>query len=334
MSSSVKMPLKICGLGTHFPERVVTSAEIEAAHDLESGWIESKTGIRERRWVSEGENAITMGALAARRAVEDAGMELSDIDLILWASGSPPQAIPDGAHLLQRELGIGSIGTPACMGVHATCMSFLAALDVASSFLTAGRYERILIVSADVASRGFDSTDPRSFVLFGDAAAAAVVTRPPEGEDRGVIMTRFESYGDEADLATIRGWGTTRPPTDDATTYKDNVFLMDGPGVFLAVREKIMPFLVPFYAALPDPTDVPLIVPHQPSMHALRGFRRAGIPDDKLVVTLDRYGNCVAVSIPLTLKEAVDTGRLQRGDTFFMLGFGAGLCLGGMLLKY
>lgn len=330
---TARIPFRIRGLGRALPERIVTSREIEQEYGIEENWIESKTGIQTRRWVTH-ETALTLAAAAAREAVAEAGMELTDLDLILWASGTPPQAIPDGAHLLQRELGLGHSGI-SCMAVHATCLSFVSAMDTASAFLAAGRYERILIVSSDVASRGFDRSDPKSFTLFGDAAAAAVVTRPGPGEeDSQVLISRFESYGHGADLAHIKGWGTLRPPGFPETRDTDNVFHMDGPGVFFLVRELIPPFLLKMNEARDNPDEIPLIVPHQPSMHALRGFRRAGIPEEKMVITLDRYGNCVAVSIPLTLYEAVKTGRLKRGEEFLMMGIGAGICLGGMLLRY
>lgn len=331
---SSPLPFRILGLGRFVPERVVPSEELEALWGLEPGWIASKTGVKERRWTSEGEDAITMAAHACRAAVEDAGLTLADIDALIWASGAPSQAIPDGGHLVQQALGLGSSGRPTCLAVHATCLSFLTGLDVAAAFLNSGRYQRILVVSSDRASGGFDTTDPRSAVLFGDAAAAAVVALPGPGEDSAILHSAFESYGDDADLARIRGWGTARPPLDPGTTDKDNVFFMDGPGLFLSATQRGHSFTRQFYAHLPEGSDIPLIVPHQPSLLVVKAMKREGIPEEKVVVTLDRFGNCVAASIPLTLHEAVTTGRLKRGQLFFMLGFGAGLCLGGMLLRY
>jgi 3-oxoacyl-[acyl-carrier-protein] synthase-3 len=327
------MPLKIIGVGRYLPERVVGSAEVEALCGLPAGWIERRSGVRERRWVN-GETSSAMGAQAAREAAAEAGLELGDLSLIINASGTPEQAIPDGGPLIQRQLGLGSSGIP-CLSVHATCLSFLVALDLSANLLATGRYENILIVASEIGSVGSNFREPESASLLGDAAAAVVVTRTPPGEAAGLHAARLETYGDGADMTAIRGGGSGRHPNNPATRPEDNLFHMDGPQVLrMALRysggflEKLRPGLSKGLA------PVKLVVPHQPSLMGLKALELFGWPAAQIVKTLDHLGNCVAASIPCTLYEAVREGRLQRGDQVLLVGTGAGLSLGGVILTY
>jgi 3-oxoacyl-[acyl-carrier-protein] synthase III len=329
----VCLPLKIAGLGRYLPERVVTSHEVEGLCGLPVGWIERRSGVRERRWVTD-ETSSGMGAAAAREAVAEAGLALSDLDLIINASGTPEQAIPDGGPLIQRALGLGASGTP-CLSVHATCLSFLAALDLSANLLATGRYATILIVSSEIGSVGINVREPESASLMGDAAAAVVVTRTPLGEAAGLQAARLETYGDGADLTAIRGGGTRVHPNHPATRPEDNLFHMDGPQVLrLALRysggflEKLRPGLSHGLGS------VRLVVPHQPSKMGLKAMEMFGWPPGQIVRTLDHLGNCVAASIPCTLYEAVRGGRLQRGDEVLLVGTGAGLSIGGVILTF
>lgn len=331
--NSKSLPLKISGLGRYLPDRVVPSSEVEKLCGLRQGWIEHRSGVRERRWATD-ETSSYMGAQAAKEAVAESGLELSEIDLILNASGTPEQAIPDGGPLIQRQLGLGASGI-ACMSVHATCLSFLAALDVSANLLATGRYKNILIVSSEVASHGINFKEPESASLMGDGAAAAVVTATPPGEESCLQIARLETYGDGAELTAIRGGGTGRHPNDPATRPEDNLFHMDGPQVLrLAVRyssdflEKLRPGLSKGLGT------IKLVTPHQPSKMGLKVMQGFGWPADQIVKTLDRLGNCVSASIPLTIYEAARSGRLQRGDEFLIVGTGAGLSIGGAILTY
>ena len=330
----MSLPLKILGVGRYLPERVVPSSEVERLCGIKPGWIERHTGVKERRWVGPQETNSYMGANAAREAIEDAGLELSDIDLILCASGTPEQTIPDNSALIQRELGLGKSGV-ACMSVHITCLSFLLALDLASVMLGSNRYKNILIVSSDVASVALNFNDPESAALFGDAASAVVVTRTPEGEPSHVEKARFETYSIGAHLTEIRGGGSRLHPANPETRPEDNLFSMAGPKVYRLARQHQDEFLERLRPGLSkSPGSIKLVLPHQASLLALRALRRNGIDDDQVVITLDRFGNCVATSLPLTLYEAVKTNRLQRGDELLLAGTGAGLTLGGMILTY
>jgi len=330
----MSLPMKIIGVGRYLPERVVTSAEVERICGIKPGWIERHTGVKERRWVGPRETNSFMGAAAAREAVKDAGLTLDDIDLILCASGTPEQTIPDNSALIQRELGLGKSGT-SCMSVHITCLSFLMALDLASVMLSVDRYKNILIVASDIASVALNFKDPESAALFGDAAAAAVVTKTPPGEESKVQRARFETYSVGAHLTEIRGGGSRRHPANPETRPEDNLFSMAGPKVYRLARQHQDEFLERLRPGLSrSPGSIKVVLPHQASLLALRALRRNGIDDDQVVITLDRFGNCVATSLPLTLYEAVKTNRLNRGDEILMAGTGAGLTLGGMILTY
>ena len=326
--------MKILGVGRYLPERIVPSSEVERLCGIKPGWIERHTGVKERRWAGPKETNSFMGAAAARDAIEDAGLKLNDIDLILCASGTPEQTIPDNSALIQRELGLGKSGI-ACMSVHITCLSFLLAMDVAATMLAVRRYQNILIVSSDIASVALNFKDPESAALFGDAAAAVVVTRTPEGEKGGVEHSRFETYSIGAHLTEIRGGGSRLHPANPETRPEDNLFSMAGPKVYRLARQHQDAFLEKLRPGLSkSPGDIKVVLPHQASLMAIRALRRNGITDDQVVVTLDRFGNCVATSLPLTAYEAVKTNRVNRGDEVLLAGTGAGLTLGGMILTY
>lgn len=327
------LPLKISGVGRYLPDRIVKNDEIEARCGIPAGWIAARTGVLERRRVA-GETSSFMAAEAAREALDDAGVALGDIDLIVNASGTPEQTIPDMAPLVQRELGLGESGIP-CITMHTTCLSFLAAIDWISYAMAAGRYRTVLITSADISSCALNYDEPESASLFGDAGAAVVVTRAADGEASGLHVSRFETYGVGAHLTELRGGGTRRFPEHPEHQPADNLFHMDGPAVYRMARKHVDGFLERLRPGLSQgPGDIDLIIPHQASLFALRALRRNNIPDDMVVITLDRFGNCVATSLPLTVYEAVKTGRLRRGDKFLLCGTGAGLSLGGAIMTY
>jgi 3-oxoacyl-[acyl-carrier-protein] synthase-3 len=327
------LPLKLAGLGRYLPSRVVPNAEVEQLCGLPVGWIEAKTGVRERRWVADERNS-QMGAAAAREALADAGLGADEIDLIINASGSWEQAIPDGGPLIQRELGLATSGI-GCFSIHATCLSFIVAIDLGASLLASGRARRILVVSADTGSIGINFHEPESASLIGDAAAAAVLTLPGPAEASRLHTARLETYSEGADLTCIRGGGSRLHPHNPATRPEDNLFHMDGPSVYRLAHQHLGGFLERVRPGLSkDLGAIRLVVPHQASLFAVRSLRKYGMPDDRVIVNLDRLGNCIATSIPSALYDAVKGGRLCRGDEVLLLGTGAGLSFGAAILTY
>ena len=329
----VDLPIKIIGTGRYLPSRVVPSSELEALCGLPEGWVEQRYGVRERRW-AEFESASFMAAEAAREALDDASLRPDELDLVINASGTGEQAIPDTGALIQRQLGLGRSGIPA-LSINQTCLSFLAAMDAAAAYIASGRYRTILIASADISSCGINLSEPESATLVGDAAAAVVVTRSAEGERSALRNTHFRTYGDGAYLTTIMGGGSARHPSKPGHNALDDLFHMDGPAVLRMVRSFDCDFLEELLPGLSTSLlDIDLVVPHQPSRVGLQMLRRYGWPEERIVRTLERLGNCVAASIPATLYEAVREGRLQRGERFLLVGTGAGLSIGGLIMTY
>lgn len=329
----VNYPLRIIGLGRYLPSRIVPSSELEQICHVAAGWVEHRNGVRERRWVTD-ETASFMAAQAACEALDQAGLQPSQLDLIINASGTAEQAIPDTGALIQRQLGLGSSGIPA-MTVHNTCLSFILGMDVAANFLATGRYRNILVVSTEVASCGINPREPESASLVGDAAAAVVVTHALDGEASAVHRTRFKTYGEGAYMTTIMGGGSHRHPRFAGHDPNDDLFHMDGPAVLRLVREHAEGFLEELNPGLSTSLGgIDVVIPHQASKVGLLMLSRFGWPQEKVMHTLEWLGNCVSASIPSTLYQAVQDGHVSRGKKVLLVGTGAGLSLGGMILTY
>lgn len=328
------LPIKIMGIGRYLPKRIVPSSEVETLCALPAGWIERNSGVRERRWADEEETNSFMGAAAAREAIADANIDPGDIDLIINASGSYEQPIPDTAPLIQRQLGLGASGIP-CLTIHATCLSFLVALDMCASLLSSNRYRTILLVTSEIASVGLNPAQPESASLLGDAAAAVVLGVTPAGELAGLCTARLETYGDGAYLTQVAGGGARKHPNQPNAQAVDNLFSMEGSKVARFALQHTPHFLERLRPGLSSGLgSIALVVPHQASLLALRTLAKFGWPSDQIVTTLDHLGNCIAASIPATLYSAIRQARLQRGDEVLLVGTGAGLSLGGVILIY
>ena len=329
----VNMPLKMIGFGRYLPKRIVPSSELEAMCGVPAGWVERRNGVRERRWVTD-ETSSFMSGQAAIEALDEAKLKPNQLDLIINASGTGEQAIPDTGALIQRHLGLGNSGIPA-MTVHTTCLSFVAAMDVASNFINSGRYKNILIASADVASCGINPKEPESASLVGDAAAAVVVTRSDATDKSMIHHAHFKTYGDGAYLTTIMGGGSRLHPRFDGHKPEDDLFHMDGPAVLRMVRGIAHDFLDELYPGLSKSlVDIDVVVPHQASKVGLMMLERFGWPENKIMRTIETLGNCVAASIPATLYQAVRDGNIQRGQKVLLVGTGAGLSIGGLVLTF
>jgi len=328
------LPIKIAGLGCYLPERRVTNQELEARYGFPARWIERATGVLERRYVTD-ETSAGMGAAAARMALETAGMDVCDLDAIIGASTSNQQAIPCTAALVQRELGAPEGGS-ACFDVNATCLSFLFALQIAAHLIAAGIYQRVLIYSSEMASRSLNPNERESAVLFGDAAAAAIVTRSEPDEASTLWSAMFKTYSSGAALTEIPGGGTLHHPNDPSTTPDMNLFHMDGPAIFRMAAVLAQAFLNEFLGLLGWGREhFDAVVPHQGSRHVIELLtRRLDFHCDQVIWNLAERGNCVAASIPLTLVEAVQSGRIQRGNRVLLVGTGAGLKFGALALTF
>lgn len=324
------MRLQIVALGRCLPSRCVSNQELEPLLQRSAPWIEKRCGVRTRYWVNK-ETAPGLAAEAAREALLKSGLAVGDIDLVINASGTPWQVLPDGSAWQQRELGLNCSG----FSVHSTCLGFLNALEIAGSFLQTGAYRNILITVSEVCSRALNFQHPESAALFGDGAVAAVVRATPPGEDSGLLKTLFRTYPQGCELTEIRGGGSRRHPADPATKPEDNLFSMNGPALLRLARELLPVFLEELMPGLSRGlNDVDRVFPHQASRLGLSILSRFGWPAEKTETVLAELGNVVAASIPLCLYQAQEAGRLVRGGKVLLLGTGAGFSMGAVLMRY
>lgn len=331
-NANVFRAVRIAGLGTFLPERRVSSEELDAAFGREPGWTARTTGVVERRYVRR-ETTEQMAACAGREALQSAGVAPEDVGMVIAAATSSRQAIPCTAVFVQRELGLPE-GRSVCFDVDATCLSWLVALDIAASFVAAGRARAVLVVTSEIASCSLNPREPESAALFGDAAVAAVVTPSTTGSRIGHVL--FETHSSGADLAEFVGAGTRHHPNDPETRPEMNMFRMQGRAIFKMARRVVPPFIERFMegaGARRDTFDA--VVPHQASKMGLDAVtERWGFRPEQVITNLATRGNCIAASIPLAFAEAVGAGRINRGDRVLLIGTGAGLTLGAMDLWF
>ncbi|SDY29031.1 3-oxoacyl-[acyl-carrier-protein] synthase-3 [Evansella caseinilytica] len=324
--------VKIAGIGKYLPETVITSDEIDAKLGLKSGWTEKKSGVKKRHYAGV-ETASEMGAKAVLQALQAADLTLDDIDCLVSVSGTMEQPIPCTAALMHEKLQP-QRPIPA-FDINSTCLSFVTGLDVMSQMVHAGGYQRVVLVSSDIASVGINPKQKESYVLFGDAAVACIIERTPEVETSRILVSNMETYSKGAHLTEIRGGGTKLHPNKHKVE-DDYLFDMDGKKVFRMSSKVIGQFVRDLLnrAAL-SIEDLTAVVPHQASGMALRMLgNKLGIQEHRLINVIGQYGNAIAASIPLALADAVEAGKIARGDTIMLLGTSAGLSLGGMLLVY
>ncbi len=328
-------PIKISGLGSYLPNRRVTNDELATTLGIDPTWIARATGVHERRYASAAESSVFMGAQAAQAALQQAGLTVADLDAVVGASSSPYQTIPCTAVLLARELGIAD-GQAACFDLNATCLSFLFALQTVAALITSGSYRHVLIVSSERASPSLNPKERESAVLFGDAAAAAVITATPAGEASALCGARFVTHTSGADHTVVLGGGTGYHPNDPATTPEMNYFRMNGPQVYRQGARLIGPFLTAFLHEIGwERATIDALIPHQASRHALDLLTdRLDFTKEQVMSNLACRGNCVAASLPLVLAETVAAGKIERGNRVLLGGSGAGLTLGAVALVY
>lgn len=333
---SKPIPLRILGTGEHIPADCIESQTLDARWSKRPGWTLKHAGIKRRYYAAAHETTSSMGAMAARIALAAAGMQANELDCIVSACSVMEQAIPCTGVLIQRELGLQESGIPA-FDINATCLSFIAALDLLSNAIAMGRYRRVLIVSSEIASAGLRSDDAETAMLFGDGAAAVVLGGTDEADGAELLGTHFETFSAGADLCQVRSGGTRiRPRTDMAAFLRGACFEMQGRATYRMAAQRLPRFLDRlFERAQVKLAELRCIVPHQASAKGLAHLEAAlKLPSDMLVKVLAMRGNQMAASIPVTLHHAIASGRVQRGDLMALVGSGAGLSFGGAVLRY
>jgi 3-oxoacyl-[acyl-carrier-protein] synthase-3 len=324
--------VRILGSGAALPAEIVTSLELDRQLGLPAGTVEKKTGVRQRH-VETRRSAAALGAEAARAAMAAAGLSFSDLDCLVMASGTPDQAMPCNAALLHHELGLERL--PA-FDLGASCLGFLVALDTIATLIAAGHHQRVLVVASDIASCGLDWRQLEASGIFGDGAAAFVLG-PAEGSASALLAARFETHSQGVHWCEIPGGGSRHHPSRITEPFAPlALFRMDGKAVFRLAAEKLPGFVTGLLAdsgkAL---AEIDLWVPHQASAHALQFVRKKfAIGREKMVDIFAEHGNQVAASLPTALHQAIESGRLRRGEHALLLGTGAGVGLGGAVLCY
>ena len=326
------LPLRLDGTGTAVPATRLLSSEIDARLGRKEGWLYRRTGVFSR-FVLDREDQVDLAVTASQRALESAGVAANQIDLILFAAAVPYQSIPSTAPLVQGRLGI-SDGACAAFDINSTCLSFLSAVDLLSSFFATGRYRRGLIVASEVASRGLPwDDDPTTAGLFGDGAAAAVCS-PGDGSS-ALVAASMETHATAYDACRLGSGGTRydfhRAPEEFA---RHSLFEMQGDTLFKTTVKHFPGFVDRLLAQAGwRHEDVDVVVPHQASPGALAHLaRRSGFRPDVVVDISRDYGNQVAASIPTALDTAVKAGRVTPGTRMLMLGTSAGVSFGGAAL--
>lgn len=322
---------RIIGTGSYQPARVLTNFDLEKMIDTTDEWITERTGIKERRIADRKEAASDLACEASKRALNAAGLEPADLDLIVVGTVTGDMVFPSTACVLQDMLGAGNI---AAFDVNAACSGFIFALATADAFLRTGTYKRALVVGTEVLSRITDWEDRSTCVLFGDGAGA-VVLEAKRGE-RGVLSTHLFSDGSLKDILYVPAGGSRLPASENTIKKRKHFMRMKGNETFKVAVKALESLVVETLKANNiKPSELSLLIPHQANLRIIQATaKRLGFSMDKVVVNLDRYGNTSAASVPMALDEAVRTGRIRQGDYVLLEAFGGGLTWASALIKW
>ena len=320
---------RITGIGSYLPPRRLTNADLAAelavqGVETSDDWIVERTGIRARHFAAQDVCSSDLAVEAARRAIDAAQLQASDIDLIIVATSTPDMVFPSVACILQHKLGIA--GCPA-FDVQAVCSGFVYALTVADAMIRTGTAKRALVVGAEVFSRILDFSDRTTCVLFGDGAGAVVLEASNEP---GILASDLHADGKYVDILCVPGH------VSGGKALGNPLLKMDGPAVFkLAVGVLESAARATLAKANLVDTDIDWLIPHQANIRIMQSTaKKLKLPMDKLIVTVDQHGNTSAASIPLALDVAVRSGKVKRGDTVMLEGVGGGFTWGAVLLTY
>ncbi|MDA9656754.1 ketoacyl-ACP synthase III [Candidatus Marinimicrobia bacterium] len=321
------MKVKITGTGLYLPPKVETSREISMLIGKSEEWIIRKSGVKERR-VSE-IDVDKMGAYAGNEALGDGPLP----DLIINASGVPKQTIPDTSTFYQKEMGLKGIPS---FSIHCTCLSFIAAFHTASSLIQTKAYKKILIISADRGTRGRNFNEPESASLLGDGAAAIILEPCTSLDSSKLMYFKMNTWPEGAHLTEVRGGGTNKHPQDPETLISDNLFTMDGPGIYKIARKAVYKLMLNTLKSTNlTKEDIDLVIPHQASGKAVEAYiETGGFKREKVVNIVSKFGNCVAASVPMALVKSIKEKKIRRKDKILLIGTGAGLSAACALLRY
>ena len=322
---------RIIGTGAYVPEGVLTNADLEARVDTSNEWIVERTGIRERRVAADGEAASDMALHAAKRALKAAGLEASDLDMIVVGTISADMPLPACAAFVQQKLGCKNI--PA-FDVAAACAGFVYALSIGDQFVRTGMNKRVLVIGVELLSRVLNWKDRTTCVLFGDGAGAAILAPSDDGAS-AVLSTKLYTDATLAESLCIPGGGSKEPLSPAGIErHRDKVHMIGGDIFKVAVRNLTSASRSALEEANLNSSDVDWVVPHQANMRIISQVAsRLKIPLSRFVLNIERYGNTSSASIPIALDEGVRDGRIQPGQTVLMCALGAGISWASALVR-
>ena len=327
---------RLLGIGMNVPSRVVTNHDLAQRMETSHEWIVERTGIEERRWVSEGETGATMGAAASREAISRAGLTPRDIDLIIYATLSPDFNFPGTGVFVQRELGLHDI---PCLDIRQQCTGFVYGLSIADAFIRTGQYRHVLVIGSEVHSTGLDvSTEGRDVtVLFGDGAGAVVLGRATD-DAHVVLSTHLHADGAEAEILWTEYPASARHPriSAEAMAERRHYPAMNGKKVFKHAVTRIPQTIMEGMVAngIKSIAEIDMLIPHQANLRINQMVAQMiGLPPEKMHNNIQKYGNTTAASIPICLHEAIELGKVKPGDLVCLVAFGAGLTWGSAFLR-
>lgn len=325
---------RIAGIGMAVPKNKVTSDALEKELGISSGYSESYNGVKERYFVTD-ETVSSMGAEALTNALDDAGLELSDIDMLIGAGVSFDYALPHRAVSVLAEMTNGNNFNLPAIDVNNSCLSFVSAFEVASNLLQNSQYKRIAIIDSEISSKNLNPKDEKTATLFGDAAVAVILEKTTDNKS-GLIHSFTQSFTEGADFSIIKGGGAKYHIKDypyDPVLYS---FQMHGKNLLKLAGKRIPEFLQSFFEGTDvNPEEIKLVIPHQASKLGLRMFEKISpFKKEQIFLNLETFGNCISASIPLALYEAIHNRMIQKGDLCMLTGTAAGFSIGGILIRY
>nr|WP_321414029.1 beta-ketoacyl-ACP synthase III [uncultured Allomuricauda sp.] len=331
---------RISGLGFYVPENVITNDDLSKVMDTNDEWIQERTGIKERRHVVKGTDTTTsMGVKAAQKAIERAGIDKDDIDFIVFATLSPDYYFPGPGVLVQRDLGLKTVGA---LDVRNQCSGFVYAISVADQYIKSGMYKNVLVIGSELHSHGLDMTTRGRgvSVIFGDGAGAAVLTRE-EDTSKGILSTHLHSEGQHAEELSLiapgmgKRWVTDiiEDADEEDTSYYP---YMNGQFVF---KNAVVRFSEVIMEGLGkndlSPSDIDMLIPHQANLRISQFIQKKfSLKDDQVFNNIMKYGNTTAASIPIALTEAWEAGKINEGDLVVLAAFGSGFTWGSVIIRW
>lgn len=324
---------EIVGTGNYLPEKILTNADLEKTLDTSDEWIRTRTGIHERRIARKDESSSTLGAHAAKSALESAGMKPDELDMIIVCTSTPDVLYPSTACFVQKNLGASKA---AAYDISAVCSGFVFGLSIAEQYIKSGRYENVMVIGAEVNSRIMDWSDRKTCILFGDGAGAVIVKRVEKEEPLGILSSHIYSDGNHSDMLIVPGGIGREPVNHEAVDNKMYCLKMAGQSTFkMAVKRmtEVSKECLEFNGLTSE--DVDVVIPHQANRRIIETVsEKLKLNIDKFFINIHKYGNTSAASIPIALHEAREAGKLKSGNLSLLTVLGAGITWGAAAIRW